>query len=120
MPYNSLPALVGDNHALGAALRHVNFGRDRDDVLSKSDPVPRGRPVTGTPENSNRFRPPFMDERGDTIRVTAPGTSSRRHQRSRFLASSSIITLIDSGETLDSPRSKVIFCSLPVKANGTW
>jgi hypothetical protein len=39
--------------------------------------------------------------------------------RSRFSASASIIVLIDSGVTLVSSRSNVIFCSFPVKANGT-
>ena len=38
--------------------------------------------------------------------------------RSRFFASSSIIALIASGVMLVSPRSKVIFSSLPVKGNG--
>ncbi len=39
--------------------------------------------------------------------------------RSRFFAISSIIALIASGVMLVSPRSNVIFSSLPVNGNGT-
>ena len=50
-----------------------------------------------------------------------PSAANREgpHHRSRFFASASIIALMASGVMSVSPRSKVIFSSLPVNGNGT-